>query len=373
MKYESITQTVYYNDIVIGNTSKRLLIVAQDFSESGAPIALLNFALAVMKCGYAVDVYCQCGGPLVEKYVNEGLIVHVEDLSERAYLYDWIKYKKYSAVIINTLLQYKIVQKLNNTDIKVLWWIHESETYFNAILDIEGMFPVLGENVTPMYVGSRVKKSFDHFVGHNDNARELLYCVDDIENSNHQKPLNDKKVFAFIGALQYRKGVDIFIDAIKLLGQEVRSNSEFWIIGAVRDENTYINEYIKSESKGEIRYWGALPFDEMSKIYDNIDVLVCSSRMDPMPVVVTEAMMNKKVCIVSDAVGNADFIINEESGYIFKSEDTRTLADLINKVFYNWESNERIADNGYKIYEDYFSREVFDNSIKSLLEEKIGD
>jgi glycosyltransferase involved in cell wall biosynthesis len=46
--------------------------------------------------------------------------------------------------------------------------------------------------------------------------------------------------------------------------------------------------------------------------------LICASRDDPMPVVVTEAMMFSKVCICSENTGSANIIQDGNSGFVYK-------------------------------------------------------
>ena len=122
---------------------------------------------------------------------------------------------------------------------------------------------------------------------------------------------------------------------------------------------------IKEKAKDipEIIMTGMVDEEEKRRLFANADVLICPSREDPMPAVVTEAMMNGVPCIMSDAVGQAEFIINRENGFKFKSQNVKELADNISWCMENRTQLHQIGKVSKSIYENKFSMEAYDKEI----------
>ena len=119
----------------------------------------------------------------------------------------------------------------------------------------------------------------------------------------------------------------------------------------------------------QVIYAGLLDIDEMQVLYEKIDVVVCPSREDPLPVVLTEGMMNKKLCIMSDNTGTASLIKHKQNGLICKTGDVESLAEQIRWVIYNTEKLEAFAERGRRLYESVFSIDVFEKRILSIINE----
>ena len=110
-----------------------------------------------------------------------------------------------------------------------------------------------------------------------------------------------------------------------------------------------------AKNKPNVQYIGEMKQSELNDFYRKIDVLVCPSRDDPMPIVVTQAMQNEIPCIVSDQVGQAEYIQSGKNGYIFKSEDVIELARIMEDIIVNPAQLNQIGKEGKKIYEENFS------------------
>lgn len=371
---EVVEQTIYYNEMCMENLSnqegKKVLMVAQDLAESGAPVAFFQLACSLLKMGYKIRVYCQCDGPMRNLFLKQGIPVIVEDLNNRKNLTNWLHWEKFEFVVVNTLLQYKLVHKLDRAQVKVFWWLHECENYYDTILQYEGKFPAMGKNVYVGCVGRRVEESFNYFCGNHPNVFQLLYGIDDgYKNQVVERQQKPKIVFAVIGAMQYRKSQDIFISAIRKLSKEDRQKCIFRIIGDAAFENNGLMQYVKEavEEIQELEYDGALPYETMQKMYENIDVVVCPSRIDPMPVVVTEGFMFHKTCIISDRIGTAEYVTDGQEGFLCKAGDAESLAEKMKFVIHNQQLLKSITENGRKIYDRYFTLDVFYNNVKEIV------
>lgn len=84
---------------------------------------------------------------------------------------------------------------------------------------------------------------------------------------------------------------------------------------------------------------------EVLQILNNSDIFVLTSLWEGLPLSLLEAMYMKKICIVSNCIGNRDVIKNEENGYI--SNNLEEFIETIKKVINNKEKNGIIVSNAY--------------------------
>ena len=100
-----------------------------------------------------------------------------------------------------------------------------------------------------------------------------------------------------------------------------------------------------------------IPFRDPSDIYNMIDVLILPSRVEGFPLVPLEAMMMKKSVIRSNIEGAQDQIIEGKNGFLFESENSSQLADIIKKITLNPEILKELGKNAYQRAINNFSEE----------------
>lgn len=96
---------------------------------------------------------------------------------------------------------------------------------------------------------------------------------------------------------------------------------------------------LKELSKENIHFLGTIENKMLSAIYQQMDVFVLPSKVEPWGLVVEEALNNGMPVIVSDRVGCAEEIIDDGNGLIFHYNDKEELVAAIHKMaeidFYN--------------------------------------
>ena len=143
------------------------------------------------------------------------------------------------------------------------------------------------------------------------------------------------------------------------------------MIGGI-GEDEYCNMIRKiAKESDQVKIKGKLTREEIDRAYQQIDVVVCPSREDPLPIVMTEGMMYGKVCIASDATGTADFIEDGDNGLLCTAGDVESLASKMQWVI---DHPERLVDmrkNARKTYEKYFTMEKFAQRLDTVITETI--
>ena len=145
------------------------------------------------------------------------------------------------------------------------------------------------------------------------------------------------------------------------------NKAKFIFIGANYNQELY-NKLIKLEiSTPSVSILSEIDFDNLMNYYSMADCIVVPSRLDPMPLVATYGFMQKKICILSDSIGTSKLAANMENAVIFENENSEQLADILRDIIENFDKYLPIAQNGRKLYEQYFSIDAFENKIRNQL------
>ena len=182
----------------------------------------------------------------------------------------------------------------------------------------------------------------------------------------YKKEPEDKVIFSIIGTMDKRKGQDILIEAIKLLPSEYQAKIRVDFIG--QSDNQYAEDIMsKAANLSCVNFKGLIHFEKKNELYKNTDVLICISRDDPFPVVVSEAMLFSIPCIISDHVGQANLIKNGFNGFVIQNEN---IEELKNKMIWCIDNRNKLYEigcNSRRIYEEYASIDHFEDEFRKIL------
>jgi glycosyltransferase involved in cell wall biosynthesis len=376
-------EKVYFIDKKIRVKRKNILFFSHEMKRTGAPIVLLELAKVLIKKGYSIVVFSLEEGDLIKDFIELNIPVVVSkklkdnqlvkkiDKKEKFYLDDIISDFNFS--IFNTLTLFNYIKRYDNTNNKILWWIHEGTT----ILDI----PELKE-LYPKYVSDNIKVRFvskycvDLFKErHLDYGNSILcYGVKYLkEYKNIEEVKNERLKIATIGSLTYRKGQKLLIDSIISSPTEINNKSEYYFIGVVPKNDKYVesikNELVKMDKEiAFVHYVPEMKHEDLLNFMNGIDVLVIPSYDDPMPVVAAEAMMFKKIVVCSIGCGTASLIENSKNGFVFESGKYEELMKVIEQI-HNNKDLDSIKENSYNTFINNYDYKVFKKNIKNTIKE----
>ena len=182
----------------------------------------------------------------------------------------------------------------------------------------------------------------------------------------------DKIHFVTIGYIEWRKGQDLLIDAIRMLPAELREKCEFLLVG--QDSSVMANE-IRETIKDipQVNMCGKVDREKLKEILNDVDVMICPSREDPMPTVAAEAMAFGVPCILSDATGTAGYVTDGFDGLVFASENKTQLSKKIVWCVEHIEDIKQMGKATETVFNNHFSVNVFEENILTLVKDMIGD
>lgn len=347
---------------------KSILAITPIIEYNGACMALL-YVLEQLKKVYNYRV------SLISPKYKDGIMEYVTNKEIEVIVYPNVEFDSNNAwldnfdyYIVNTLLMRNCLEFINPK--RTIWWLHESESSYVIEQRLWGNLDnKLEKCVHTFCVSKTEKKVFQKYVS-SVEAEVLEYGLPDAFDSclYNNKTQDKKTVFAVIGFIAKIKGQDILLKAIHKLPPNYLSNCEFWIIGDNDDKAFY--DDIKSNIYYEnIKLLGGKSHSELEVLYKKIDVVVSTSRQDSLPIVVTEGFMHRKLCIISDVIGTTEYVEDGVHALFFKSEDDSELAEKICYALDHKDEMKKVAENGRKIYEKYFSIEQVGKKFNSIFME----
>ncbi len=354
-------------------TGRNILLVSHELSRTGAPIAVYQFARTLKYKGDNVFLLSPKDGALRSAFAEAGIpqIIY-ENAFTQPMVKEWIPIL--DAVIVCTTAAIGMINILGGLSVPVLWWIHEANTsYHKGTMDQLPFY--LPRNVKVFCGGERALVSL-HLRRPEYSARMLLYSVADVmnsfESSNHL--VREKYTVLSIGVQEFRKGQDILVDAFEMLDEADKRKTRIIFVGRKYYDPIWKKiSSIKKRYPENIFFISELTLESLRRLELQADCIVCSSRDDPMPIVVTEMMMMSKTIIVSEYAGQAAYIKNNQCGYVYEHNDSIQLANILSNVINHPDEQGDIQKRAREVYENLFSEEVFSENAKTALEETITD
>ena len=358
-----------FNDTLFGTRS--ILIISTDLGYNGGSIAAVYAAQAIQSKGNSVVLAAPDGDEaLIEEIIQQGITVAIRP--SLPYIFDrereWVS--QFDAVFVNV---FQMLQGACGASLirPTLWWIHEAIAIMEDVIgkpwnQIE---ETQLKNIMIRAVAKIPKDNFNKLFK-NHIGEIIPYGIPDMCSSfSKEKPASQKIVFAVIGMVCERKAQEIFCQAVKELNRS--EQAEFWIIGKCGDD-LYSKKVVEmSRQIGGMKILGLLTREEIYQTFPQIDVVVCTSLEDPLPIVMTEGMMFGKTCITTDRTGTADYIHDGENGFVVPAGDSKALKEKMEWTIQNLDKLETIGRKARETYEKYFTMDVFAENLERAITEAI--
>lgn len=362
------------NPSKLSKNSRYVLLVSHEASLTGAPFALRNLATVLIDLGITPIFLSPSFGRLIDECVKDGItcivlptvLQHLESRSDFLLL----TRNLFEFIVINTLVSYPCVSQLIDTDTPVLWWIHESEESYSKTV-VAHMPSRLSSNIHVFAGGDYAKQVLlkyrpNYLVG------DLIYPTPEAPvQKNPSSPFIDKKgkvLFVCAASIQKRKAQTILVKAISTLDKNTLNDCLFLFVGKSHD-----NTMLKEIESAVITYPNnVIRFDEVAhsdllRIYEQMDVLVCPSIDDPLPIVITDALCRSKLVICSDLVGSAPYLKSHNAAIIYNGLDPYALGASIKKSLQSLHFAQELRKNARLLYENLFSSDAFTENFKTIL------
>lgn len=233
--------------------------------------------------------------------------------------------------------------------------LKELKTYSSAFLGVSNFI-----SSRLIEEGFPEKKIFTHYLGIKFIKNKINTC-----NQNN---------FLFLGRLVEKKGVDILIDAIRILNKE-----EVYINLNIAGSGS-LEKHLKRRSSDlkNINFLGWKSKEEVKQILIKSKALIVPSQTakngdsEGLPTVILEGLSYGSLIIASNHSGIPEIIKNKISGYIFQEGNAKQLSQVIKDVM-TLKDDERnnIIEQGQKILEEKFNSSKQSKNLEILIDKLI--
>ena len=216
--------------------------------------------------------------------------------------------------------------------------------FYNSVM-VRSNLIIAGSN----FIFSHIKENYSKFI--NDKKKLLVifrginvdYYDPSTKLENDEKKLlqnwkieKDKKIILLPGRLTSWKGQELFIEAVNLVNIELGYEAFYAIIlGSDQGRDLYKKKLTRLSEQH--RLTKQLKFidhcKDMALAYKISDIVVSSSiEPEAFGRVAVEAQSMEKVIIASNIGGSNETVIDEKTGFLFESGDTKSLSQKMLKA-----------------------------------------
>lgn len=213
------------------------------------------------------------------------------------------------------------------------------------------------------YLVFNSKKSFTDFIGiiNNKHQRKLSFIYNGFDFP--QNPISDRTslIFGSLGRLNIEKNILQPVRVFQEFEKEF-SGSKYIIQGHFGNQYEAIKNKVTSANI-EIRDKNP----DIESFYNLINVLILPSLFEGCSNVLFEALLRKKLCIISVGANSDGFIINGVNGFVYDGTDDGLKQVMITvKQLFNTPNIKQITEAGYEYAVNNFSITSMVNQYEQL-------
>ncbi len=399
--YTAIGQIVVGNKIsynLIDSRRESILIISHEASRTGVPVLSLNLAKAFSK-KYNVVIILLGSGLLTPKFEKLD-VISVQIFNKRILpvfliirkINHLCKQFNFKFAIVNSIESRIVLERLSKNDVPTVALIHEFASYtrpedaFRRALfwsnEVVFSANVVRDNAISQYPELGLRHT------HILPQGRCLLPADDMSPSNFElecerirslmRPKNlDPEAVLILGAgfVQIRKGIDLFIEcATRVIQSPGGQKCRFIWIGKGYDPegdiaySVYIKDQIERAGlKNHIIFIDETPAIEVA--YQEADLFLLSSRLDPLPNVAIEVMSHGvPVLCFNKTTGIADFLINNglQDFCVAQYIDTAEMAQKILALVHSKSLYQFVASQCQQASIEYFDMQRYVDQLEQL-------
>jgi glycosyltransferase involved in cell wall biosynthesis len=353
---------------------RRIVLISHDAHPHGAQLLCLHFARYFKEqMHFEVDLILLGGGPLISKYrqyarVHQLLLNQVKP-EQIDRLLSALRQCGVDVAIANTTVSGLLVPYLKQHGFTVLSLIHELPGILRAYC-LEAHAAAIAKHADKVvFPAPQVQQGFEHFVGQPLPQAVIrpqgLYWRSPLRSGADKEAVRkevfkelglppEAKLILCAGYADYRKGFDLFVQASLKVFDSIPNAYALWV--GHRDETLVAQTLQEAEKRGE-RHRFLLPglVDEPQRYYLAADVYALTSREDPFPTVVMEALDSLTPVVAFRGAGGFENLLQRGCGILVPKEDVAAFAQALIGLLQNPAQARALAETGRTIVEQEFN------------------
>jgi glycosyltransferase involved in cell wall biosynthesis len=171
-----------------------------------------------------------------------------------------------------------------------------------------------------------------------------------------------------VGHIRRVKGIDILVETAAIVQRQF-PKAVFAVVGSNNDPQHFQELEARIANLGlgsNVRFLGRT--ENVSTLLKAGDVFFLPSRSEGFSNALIEAMACNLPCVATRVGGNAEAIVEGQSGYLIENEDAEAAADRIMELLRNPETAKKMGEAGRKIVETKFTADIMSRNLVSHYE-----
>lgn len=190
---------------------------------------------------------------------------------------------------------------------------------------------------------------------------DIFYPSNDNDIIKQKYDIENKNIILFVGRITEAKGVKYLIDAANIVINNYKcKDTIFVLVGSFGEFDSdivdlYYYDIIKLiekyKLKNYIKLTGAIPFNDLTKLYSTCDIFILPSLYEGFPMSSLEAMSSGKPVICSNIQGLNTQVKDGYNGFLTNPTDSIKIAEYINLLIVNKEKRIEMGKNSREFVE----------------------
>lgn len=378
--YKSLRDTI--------NPTKKIIVVSHDAHPHGAQYLALYIIKDLKEYfNYEIEILLHGDGILSQEFEKYGRVHFTHQLSknQRNTLLKNLYSNGFTKAIANTSVVGEIVEELDRKNILVLSLVHEMKSVIKKNHLEKSLMKIAKYSKAIVFPSKLVKKDLDKFI----DLKAVTYAIKPqglfrvnqykyTKESARKKLLEeleihqDSKIVLNVAYGDYRKGIDLFVAS----GIEaIKQDKKIHFVWVGHYETRLMDEIISLIKKEHMeKHFHFLGLQEdIDHYYAGSDIFFLSSREDPFPSVVLDAMNIGLPVIAFDGAGGFVDIMSKDCGILVDINDMQNVLRAITKLLHDTKTYSEISKNSMVKIETDFSFTKYLVDLLQLLNEDIKE
>ncbi len=347
-----------------GRPRRRILLVSHDAHPHGAQLLVLSMATHFASLGFSVDLIVLGGGILMERFASVATLIGPDEVSDgiEQRLRD-IAAAGCRVAIVNTTASGSIIPALKQAGFFVVSLVHELPGLI-AKHHLEEPARLIATSAdTVVFPAESVQSAFEGVVGGPIRQPRIRPQGIYLRNSRLESPDpmlrraeakarlgidRGSQVVLSVGYADDRKGIDLFVSIILELATHNKDVLGVWV--GHQDQRLYAEQERRIEASGHadrFRFTGFV--SEPQEYYFAADVYALTSREDPFPSTVLEALDASVPVVAFENIGGSETILRRGCGVMVPQFDTHAYSLAVADLLGNPETAREMARTGHQI------------------------
>lgn len=318
--------------------SPSIIFISHEASQTGAPAVLLSLMQWIKEnTNINFSIIVGAGGPWNHKFeaiaptfFMDAYHHHELDRQLKSFCGSHVK-----AVYINTIASGLYAEKLKFLQAEFITHVHEMENVFQIFHPHVETLKQICKKYIAVSQGSidAIQKRFD------PSQIELKFLKPFIDKKRQStgainKPTAKKVIFG-CGAVEMRKGFDLFCITAATLKAKGRNDFQFYWIGSDSNKDLKASEVISQHGVADVvEFLGVKDYPR--EYFEWGDIFLLPSREDPYPLVCMEAAeCDMPVICFDNQAGGMHSFVEDDAGFVVPYLNTDAMADAVANLLDN--------------------------------------